>query len=158
MPAKQNGYTVKAYRKQPVNFHVKKSKNEISTINDNSNLKNYNDPSFNDLRQKAISEVKALARNEGKAAYIYKGRTYVFARINDPDPDIASFTELDGTDHVFLLNGKLVKSVDEINRSYSRDDVKALGLISPDESLRRFNINDAIVSIETFNKQFITKR
>jgi hypothetical protein len=109
-------------------------------------------------RQQAISEIKAIAKNEGKAAYIYKGRTYIFARINNPDPTIATFAEQDGTNHFFLLNGELVHSIDEINKRFSRNDVVKLSLISKQESLKRFNIKDLIVSIETYDINAITKR
>jgi len=158
IPAVQNGYDVKSYRKQPITFHVKQTKNEISTINDNSNSKNYGSPSLNDLRQKAISEVIAMAREEGKAAYIYKGRSYVFGKIDNPDPHINTFTEQDGTNHTFLLNGELIRSIDEINKHFTRNDIKKLGLIFKDEALKRFNINEAIVSIETFDKELISKK
>src|SRR5947207_1623138 len=52
IPAKQNGYIVKAYRKQPITFHIKKTKTEVSTLDDNNKSKNHNNPSFNNLRQK----------------------------------------------------------------------------------------------------------
>ena len=40
IPATQNGHLVKAYRKQPVNFHVKKAKTEVSTIKNRNNPAN----------------------------------------------------------------------------------------------------------------------
>jgi hypothetical protein len=116
-----------------------------------------NNSEFLNQRRNVISEIKAIARKEGKAAYIYKGRTYVFARINNPDPTIATFAEQDGTNHVFLLNGELVTSIDEINKHFTRNDVIKLGLMSKEESIKRFNVNDAIVSIETFDNNLITK-
>jgi len=123
----------------------------------NSDNPNYADPEFIKRRRESISEIKSIARNEGKAAYIYKDRTYIFARINNPDPSIASFAEQDGTDHAFLLNGKLVHSIDEINKRFTSNDVIKLGLISKEESIKRFNVNDAIISIETFDNNLITK-
>jgi TonB-dependent SusC/RagA subfamily outer membrane receptor len=152
IPAKQNGHIVKAYRKQLITFVVKGTNNQIA------NTRNYYDPDFIKQRREAISEIKATARREGKAAYVYKGRTYVFARINNPDPTIASFAEQDGTTHAFLLNGELVPSIDEINKQFTRNDVIKLGLISKEESIKRFSINDAIVSIETFNDNLLTKK
>jgi TonB-dependent SusC/RagA subfamily outer membrane receptor len=159
IPAKQNGHMVKAYRKQPITFVVKGTNNQIANRRNYENTSNWNyyDPDFIKQRREAISEIKATARKEGKAAYIYKGRTYIFARINNRNPTIASFAEQDGTNHVFLLNGELVTSIDEINKRFTRNDVIKLGLISKEESNKRFNVNDAIVSIETFDNNLITK-
>ena len=159
IPAKQNGHLVRAYRKQPITFVVPKIKTEASLLKNYENPSTWNsdDPAFQKWWHQNISEIKAIAWKEGKAAYEYRGRTYIFGQINNPDPSIASFAEQDGTDHAFLLNGKLVHSIDEINKRFTRNDVIKLGLISKEESIKRFNVNDAIISIETFDNNLITK-
>ena len=113
---------------------------------------NFNDQEFKRKWREMILEIKSIAWKEGKAAYIYKGRTYVFGRIINPDSTVASFTEQNGTDHVFLLNDELVTSVDELNKLIKRSDVKRFGFIKPEEALNRFNRKDPIVFIETSNE------
>jgi TonB-dependent SusC/RagA subfamily outer membrane receptor len=166
LPAKQNGHVVTARKKQRVDFVVNAGKEVTKTIINTSAIKDYDnpfnwdyhDPEFINWRRQAISEIKASARKEGKAAYIYKGRTYIFGRINNPDPTIASFAEQDGTNHAFLLNDELVTSIDEINKRFTRNDIIKLGLISKEESVKRFNLNDIVVSIETLDNKLITKK
>ena len=151
VPAKQNGHIVKAYKKQPMTFVlVTDAKSEPVSSNsfDPSSI-NFNDPEFKRKWREMILEIKAIAWKQGKAAYVYKGRTYVFGRIVNPDSTVASFTEQNGTNHVFLLNGELINSVDELNQLIKRSDVKKFGFISREEALKRFNRNDAIAFIET---------
>jgi len=157
-PAMQNGRTVQAYRKQPMTFVISKdTKNEqLSSNGFDPSAMNFDDPEFKRKWREMISEIKAIAWKEGKAAYIYKGRTYVFGRIVNPDPTVASFTEQNGTDHVFLLDGDLIKSVDELNKLIKRSDVKKFGFINREEASNRFNRNEAIVFIET-TSEIITK-
>jgi hypothetical protein len=154
IPAIQNGHQVTAYRKQPITFVVvEDTKNEsVSSTNFDPSAMNFNDPEFKRKWREMILEIKAIAWKEGKAAYIYKGRTYVFGRINNPDSTVASFTEQNGTDHVFLLNDELITSVDELNKRIKRSDVKRFGFIKPEEALNRFNRKDAVVFIETSNE------
>jgi hypothetical protein len=154
IPAIQNGHQVTAYRKQPITFVVvEDTKNEsVSSTNFDPSAMNFNDPEFKRKWREMILEIKAIAWKEGKAAYIYKGRTYVFGRIINPDSTVASFTEQNGTDHVFLLNDELVTSVDELNKRIKRSDVKRFGFIKPEEALNRFNRKDAVVFIETSNE------
>lgn len=158
IPAIQNGHIVKAYRKQPITFVVvEDTKNEpLSSNNFDPSPMNFNDPEFKKKWREMISEIKAIAWKEGKAAYTYKGRTYVFGRIINPDPTVASFTEQNGTDHVFLLDGDLINSVDDLNKLIKRSDVKKIGFMKQEEALSRFNRKDAIVFIETSN-EVITK-
>jgi beta-lactamase regulating signal transducer with metallopeptidase domain len=146
VPAIQNGRQVKAYKMQVITFAVEKPKNETSGAKDYNNAANwnYNDPSFRDWRQKAISEIKAIARNEEKAAYIYKGRTYIFA-----NNEATNFTEMDGTNHPLMLNGKLVSTVDKMNSLVKRQDVKEVGFISKEDALRMYNIDDYIATVTT---------
>jgi hypothetical protein len=118
---------------------------------------NFNDPEFKEKWQKMISDIKAIAWKEGKAAYEYQGRTYVFGKIKNPDPTVASFTEQNGTGHVFLLNGELVTSIDKLNGLITRSDVKKFGFISQEEARKKFNRDDAIVSIETYDS-YLTKK
>ena len=133
------------------------TKNEpLSSSGFDPSAMNFNDPEFKRKWREMISEIKAIAWKEGKAAYVYKGRTYVFGRIINPDPTVASFTEQNGTDHVFLLDGELIKSVDELNKLIKRSDVKKFGFIDREEALNRFNRKDAIVFIET-TSEIITK-
>ena len=130
---------------------------KVSQIFTDNHLPNFNDPEFKRKWHEMISEVKAIAWKEGKAAYEYKGRTYVFGKIKNPDPSIAAFTEQNGTGHVFLLNGELITSIDELNKLITRNDVKKFGFISQEEALKRFNRNDAIVFVETYDS-YITKK
>ena len=158
IPAIQNSHNVTAYRKQPITFVVvEDTKNEpLSSNSFDPSAMNFNDPEFKRKWREMIFEIKAIAWKEGKAAYIYKGRTYVFGRIINPDSTVASFTEQNGTDHVFLLNDELITSVDELNKLIKRSDVKRFGFIKPEEALNRFNRKDAIVFIETSN-EIVTK-
>lgn len=158
LPGIQNGRNVTAYKKQPITFVIRAgTKNEpLSSNNFDPSAINVDDPEFKRKWREMILEIKAIAWKEGKAAYVYKGRTYVFGRITNPDPTIASFTEQNGTDHVFLLNDDLINSVDELNSLIKRSDVKKLGFIKPEEALKRFNRKDAIVFIETPD-EIITK-
>jgi hypothetical protein len=158
IPAIQNGHQVTAYRKQPITFVVvEDTKNEsVSSTSFDPSAMNFNDPEFKRKWREMILEIKAIAWKEGKAAYTYKGRTYVFGRIINPDSTVASFTEQNGTDHVFLLNDELVTSVDELNKLIKRSDVKRFGFIKPEEALNRFNRKDPIVFIET-SDEIITR-
>jgi hypothetical protein len=118
---------------------------------------NFNDPEFKRKWHDMIAEIKAIAWKEGKAAYEYKGRTYVFGKIKNPDPNVAAFTEQNGIGHVFLLNGELVTSIDGLNKLITRSDVKKFGFISHEEASKRFNRDDAIVFIETYDS-YLTKK
>jgi hypothetical protein len=129
----------------------------ISQIFTENHLSNFNDPEFKRKWREMISEIKAIAWKEGKAAYEYKGRTYVFGKIKNPDPGVAAFTEQNGTGHVFLLNGELINSIDELNKLITRNDVKKFGFISQEEALKRFNRKDAIVFVETYDS-YLTKK
>ena len=158
MPGLQNGRVVKAYKKQPVTFVIaggSKSTPVSSNSFDPSAMK-FEDPEFQRKWREMIAEVKAMAWKEGKAAYVYKGRTYVFGRIINPDPTVASFTEQNGTDHVFLLNNELINSVDDLNALIKRSDVKSIGFMKPEEALSRFNRKNAVVFIATYDEA-ITK-
>lgn len=150
-PAIQNKHKVTAYKKQPVTFVVMEdTKNEsLSSKGFDPSTMNFNDAEFKRKWQEMIAEIKAIAWKEGKAAYVYKGRTYVFGKIVNTDPTVASFTEQNGTDHVFLLDDELVNSVTELNKLIKRSDVKKFGFIKKEEALKRFNRNSAIVFIET---------
>jgi len=109
----------------------------------------FNDPEFKRKWRQMIDEVKALAWKEGKAAYEYKGRTYVFGQIKSDDPKIAGFTEQNGIGHVFVLNGELVNSAEELNRLIKRKDVMKFGFIKPEEALKKYNRNEVIAYVET---------
>ena len=158
-PARQNGKIVNAYKMQAVTFlmrenELSKVQNKKSIIKDYGNPANwdYQDTAFMNWRRNAINEIIAIARVEGKAAYFYKGRTYVFGRIINSDSTVASFTEQNGTDHVFLLNDELINSVDELNTLIKRSDVKRFGFMKQEEALNRFNRKDAVVFIETYDE------
>jgi len=157
IPAVQNGHVVNAHEKQPVTFVIEE-KNHSTSYREYPIPANgdYNDPDLGKKWHEMISEIKAIGWKEGKAAYEYRGRTYVFGQIKNPDPTVAAFTEQNGTGHVFLLNGKLIKSVIDLNALITRNDVKKFGFISQEEMLKRFNRNDATVFIETSNEP-ITK-
>ncbi len=81
IPATQNGHIVKAYRKQPITFLVAE-KIHLTTHDEYPIPPNedYNDPDFRKKWHKMISEIKAIAWKEGKAAYEYRGRTYILAK------------------------------------------------------------------------------
>ncbi|TMI93006.1 MAG: hypothetical protein E6H06_12685 [Bacteroidetes bacterium] len=159
IPATQNGHIVTAYRKQPITFVVGGDKNDPATFSEYPVPPNgdYNDPVFRKKWRDMISEIKAIAWKEGKAAYEYRGRTYVFGQIKNPDPTVAAFTEQNGTGHVFELDGELIKSVDELNRLIKRKDVKKFGFIDQEAALKRFKVNEPIVFIET-GENDITKK
>jgi hypothetical protein len=111
-----------------------------------------NDEAYRKWRQDAISEVIALARKEGKAAYYYKGRTYVFAKIDDSKPEnVNTFYENDGFTRQFILNGKLIHSIDEINSRYRRENIKSIKLVFPNEAKQKYNADGSILEIETFD-------
>ena len=157
-PAIQNSHIVKAYKKQPMTFVIEGGTKDkpLSSNSFDPSARNFDDPEFKRKWRDMISEIKAIALKEGKAAYVYKGRTYVFGEVKNADPGVASFTEQNGTDHVFLLNDELINSVDELNKLIKRSDVKRFGFINREEALKRFNRNDAIVFIETIS-EVITK-
>jgi beta-lactamase regulating signal transducer with metallopeptidase domain len=110
----------------------------------------FDDPEFKKQWRKNVSDIKAIAWREGKAAYEYKGRTYVFGQIKNSDSTVASFTEQNGVHHTFLLNGQLVKSVEDLNKLITRNDVINFGFIDETEAMKRFNREETIVFIETF--------
>jgi len=153
-PAIQNGHIVKAYKNQPVTFVIGAgAKNgPVSSNSFDPSILNFNDPEFKRQWQEMIREVKAMAWKEGKAGYEYKGRTYVFGRIINTDSTVASFTEQNGTNHVFLLNDELINSVDELNTLIKRSDVRRFGFMKPEEALNRFNRKDPVVFIETYDE------
>ena len=106
---------------------------------------NYDDPEFRIWRQKAIAEIKTIARNEQKTVYIYKGRTYIFA--ND---EATNFTEMDGINHPLMLNGNFVSNVDKMNSLVKRQDIKKIGFISKEDALRLYNIDDYITTVTSW--------
>ncbi|MCB9056024.1 MAG: hypothetical protein H6549_09185 [Chitinophagales bacterium] len=96
-----------------------------------------------------------MARKEGKAAYIYKGRTYIFAKIDNPNPRINTYTELTGVNNSFILNGKLVHSIKDINKKFKREDIKSLSFISKEDLKKKYGIEigtNSIANIETGSK------
>jgi TonB-dependent SusC/RagA subfamily outer membrane receptor len=158
-PAKQNGHIVNAFHTQPVTFVITEEVKPDITItksqNDYTNPSNwdYNDPDFLAWRQNAITEIIQIARKEGRAAYTYKGRTYIFAKITDPNPRINTYTELDGLNHQFILNGSLINSLEEINKRYKREDIKKLYFSKRSEIKEKYEIDisqDVITEIETY--------
>ncbi len=153
-PGIQNGHIVNAYKKQPLTFVIGAgAKNlPLSSNNFEPSPISLDDPDFRRKWREMILEVKAMAWKEGKAGYVYRGRTYVFGRIINPDSTVASFTEQNGTDHVFLLNDELVNSVDELNTLIKRSDVKRFGFMKPEEALNRYNRKDPVVFIETYDE------
>jgi len=116
-----------------------------------------NDSEFRKRWHQNIAEIKAIAWREGKAAYEYKGRTYVFGKIRNADSTMAAFTEQNGINHVFLLNGCLVKSVEELNTLIVRNDVNRFGVIDEAEAMQRFNRKEPIVFIESATSHLVTK-
>lgn len=154
IPGLQNGRAVKAYKKQPVTFVIGGGiKNApLSSNSFDPPPISRDDPDFSRKWREMIAEVKAMAWKEGKAGYVHKGRTYVFGRIVNPDSTVASFTEQNGTNHVFLLNDELINSIDELNNLIKRSDVKRFGFIKPEEAWNRFNRKDPVVFIETYDE------
>ena len=118
---------------------------------------NLKDPVDIAARLQDISDIKSIARKEGKPAYLFKGRTYIFAKEKDPDPLVATFTEQDGMEHHFLLDGVLVNSIDAVNK-YERYEVQDLGIIFADEAQHRFNLNEAVVTIQTTRAGLTAKK
>jgi hypothetical protein len=111
-----------------------------------------NDPEYMKWRDEAIREVMRLARAEGKAAYYYKGRTYVFAKIDESkSANVNSYFEDDGVTKQFILNGKLIHSIDEINSRYRRNDIKSIKLVFPNEAKQKYDVDGSILEIETFD-------
>lgn len=159
IPGIQNGRSVKGYRRQPITFIVARAKGisglpgkDPATM-DYSNPSNWdrNDTAFMNWRRQAINEIKAKARIEGKAAYFYKGRTYVFVRIDESKPaNTDSFFESDGLVKLFALNGKLIHSIEEINICYQRKDIKSMKFAFREEAKKKYDIPDTILEIETF--------
>lgn len=148
IPGVADGKKVDSWIQQPVTFVVSEETDKEDS--DPFNL-NPGDPDFFSRRQAAITEVINKAREEGKAAYVHKGRTYIFGRIDNPNKNINTYIEMDGTNHVFILNGKPVSSVDEINNRYRREQIRHLSLISKEEARSKYNITlngDNIAVIE----------
>ena len=139
-------FVAKAPTIKAANEATKTTDTTLST-KDYNNLTNWNydDPEFRIWRQKAIAEIKTIARNEQKTVYIYKGRTYIFA--ND---EATNFTEMDGINHPLMLNGNFVSNVDKMNSLVKRQDIKKIGFISKEDALRLYNIDDYITTVTSW--------
>jgi beta-lactamase regulating signal transducer with metallopeptidase domain len=140
--------------------------NQNESDEQTSKSKDYNEPSnwdknnpeFLKWRQLAIKEVIDLARKEGKAAYFYKGRTYVFAHIDPSKPEnVNTYFESDGLIKQFVLNGRIIHSIDEINSRYLRKDIREIHLVFPNKAMEKYNVDSSILEIETYDYKVVTK-
>jgi hypothetical protein len=141
----------------PPPLSILKDDNSVTENKQQETTWDMNDPEFKKKWRQMVEEVKALAWKEGKAAYEYRGRTYVFGQIKSDDPKIAGFTEQNGIGHVFVLNGELVSSAEELNRLIKRKDVIKFGFIKPEEALQKYDRNELIAYVET-EASLITKK
>src|SRR6185369_17733707 len=88
----------------------------------------------------------------------YKGRTYIFAHIDYTKPsNVNSYFEADGIVKQFVLNGRLVHSIYEINSQYRRKDIRSINLLFSDQAKEKYSIDGSILEIETFDYKTITK-
>lgn len=147
-PSIVNGKKVRAYRVQPILFRLAKTNSGPSTQSSVFSLT----PEQRAERQQGIREVIAIARKEGKAAYTFKGRTYIFARIDHSQPEnVNTYFECDDIRDIYIvLDGIGIKSIDEINAKYVRNDIKKMRLVYQPEASTKYSTDRYVVEIETY--------